>query len=581
MNGPKSVTANFTQNQYTLVVSVSLTGSGTVTKSPNKASYVYGDVVTLTASANTGYSFSSWSGDGSGTTNSYTLTINGNKTVTANFTQNQYTLAVSATPTGSGSVTKNPDKTTYVYGDVVTLTPTPNTGYSFASWSGDASGATNPCSLTINGNKTVTANFTQNQYTLSVGVSPSGSGSVTKSPDKASYVYGDVVTLTPTPNTGYSLASWSGDISGSTNPYTLTVNGNKTVTANFVTVGVLSVTPSGGLSSSGYQGGPFSPGTQTYTLQNTGGTSINWSAGKTQGWVSLSATSGSLNSGASTTLAVSINEGANSLPAGSYSDTVTFSNVTNGNGNTTRAVSLTVNVPVQTYTVATSPAGLGITVDGTSYTGPQTFTWAVGSSHTMSVASPQSGVTGVQYVYGSWSDGGGQSHTITVPSSSTTYTASFGTQYRLTTSVSASGGGSVTPSGTNWYNSGQVVSVGATASAGYSFSGWIGDLSGSTNPSSLGMTAPKSVTANFTSIAEVLSKPNAPIGPRKAVINAKYTYSTGVATSNLDLAVEYQFDWKGDGTDLSSWSSATQSKTWAIAGNYNVRARVRCASHTM
>ena len=242
---------------------------------------------------------------------------------------------------------------------------------------------------------------------------------------------------------------------GSTNPYALTINGNKAVTANFVTVGVLSVTPSGGLSSSGYQGGPFSPGTQTYTLQNTGGTSINWSAGKTQGWVSLSATSGSLASGASTTVGVSINGGANSLSAGSYSDTVTLSNVTNGNGNTTRSVGLTVNVPVQTYTVATSPVGLQVSVDGTGYTGPQTFTWPVGSTHTVSVASPQSGATGVRYGYSSWSDGGGQSHSITAPSSSTTFAATFTTQYSLTTVASPSEGGSVTPSGTNWYDSGQ------------------------------------------------------------------------------------------------------------------------------
>ena len=233
MSGPKSVTANFTQNQYTLAVSVSPTGSGSVTKSPNKTTYVYGDVVTLTASANTGYSFASWSGDASGTTNPYALTINGNKSVTANFTQNQYTLSVGVSPTGSGSVAKSPDKASYVYGDVVTLTASANTGYSFASWSGDASGTTNPYALTINGNKSVTANFTQNQYTLSVGVSPTGSGSVTKSPDKASYVYGDVVTLTASANTGYSFASWSGDASGTTNPYALTINGNKSVTANF------------------------------------------------------------------------------------------------------------------------------------------------------------------------------------------------------------------------------------------------------------------------------------------------------------------------------------------------------------
>jgi uncharacterized repeat protein (TIGR02543 family) len=85
MGGPKSVTANFTQNQYTLAVSVNPSGSGSVTKSPSKSSYVYGEQVILTATANPGYSFSSWSGDASGTTSPTTVTINANKAVTANY----------------------------------------------------------------------------------------------------------------------------------------------------------------------------------------------------------------------------------------------------------------------------------------------------------------------------------------------------------------------------------------------------------------------------------------------------------------------------------------------------------------
>jgi hypothetical protein len=59
--------------------------------------------------------------------------------------------------------------------------------------------------------------------------------------------------------------------------------------------------------------------------------------------VTLSATSGTLVAGASTSVTVSINSNASGLPAGSYSDTVSFVNATTGNGNTSRSVSLTVN----------------------------------------------------------------------------------------------------------------------------------------------------------------------------------------------------------------------------------------------
>src|SRR5690606_21760224 len=42
----------------------------------------------------------------------------------------------------------------------VTLTAIPNEGYAFSNWSGDASGSTNPLSISMNGNKNITANFT-------------------------------------------------------------------------------------------------------------------------------------------------------------------------------------------------------------------------------------------------------------------------------------------------------------------------------------------------------------------------------------------------------------------------------------
>ena len=110
-------------------------------------------------------------------------------------------------------------------------------------------------------------------------------------------------------------------------------------------VASLSVTPASGLASSGTTGGPFNPSSTTYTLTNNGTGSLNWSAGYSSDWITLSAASGTLAPGAAATVTVSISSAANSLPAGSYSDSVTFTNVTNGNGNTARGVSLTV-IPV-------------------------------------------------------------------------------------------------------------------------------------------------------------------------------------------------------------------------------------------
>jgi uncharacterized repeat protein (TIGR02543 family) len=84
----------------------------------------------------------------------------------------------------------------------------------------------------MTGNKSVTAHFTQNQYTLTITLD--GSGSVTKNPNQATYSYGQVVTVTAVPGTGWMFSSWTGDLTGTQNPTTITMNGNRAVTAHFV-----------------------------------------------------------------------------------------------------------------------------------------------------------------------------------------------------------------------------------------------------------------------------------------------------------------------------------------------------------
>ncbi|MEM7656741.1 MAG: T9SS type A sorting domain-containing protein, partial [Bacteroidota bacterium] len=67
-----------------------------------------------------------------------------------------YTLNVSA---NNGSVSKSPNQANYNAGTNVTLTATADPGYQFSGWSGDASGSTNPLSITMNSNRNITANF--------------------------------------------------------------------------------------------------------------------------------------------------------------------------------------------------------------------------------------------------------------------------------------------------------------------------------------------------------------------------------------------------------------------------------------
>jgi uncharacterized repeat protein (TIGR02543 family) len=238
--------------KYALTVQVSPSGWGTVAVSPSQAEYASGTIVTLTATAASGYAFSNWTGDATGTTNPTTVTMNGNKTVTANFIAGPtYTLTVQVSPSGGGTVALSPSQAAYASGTIVTLTATAASGYAFSNWTGDATGTANPTTVTMNGNKTVTANFIAGPtYTLTVQVSPSGGGTVALSPNKTHYPSGTIVTLTATAASGYAFSDWTGDATGTTNPTTVTMNGNKTVTANFIAgptyALTVQVSPSGG-----------------------------------------------------------------------------------------------------------------------------------------------------------------------------------------------------------------------------------------------------------------------------------------------------------------------------------------------
>jgi hypothetical protein len=80
---------------------------------------------------------------------------------------------------------------------------------------------------------------------------------------------------------------------------------------------------------------------------------------------------------------------------------------------------------------------------------------------------------------------------------------------------------------------------------------------------------------------ELISIPKAPMGTNQGNLGDTLSYVTGGASSNINDPIEYQIDWAGDGSDLSSWqSSTTFTKTWTKGGIFSVKARARCAIHT-
>ncbi len=158
MDAAKSVVANFVEqgagNALTVQVFPVDGSGGSVTSDPagidcgNDCSetYVPGTDVELTAAPNPGYAFIGWSGAASGDSPVTNVTMSANQTVIATFDQKAYTLSVSGV---GGTVTVDPVKTTYTYGDEVTLTATATGADPFSGWTGDLTSTENPVTFTV------------------------------------------------------------------------------------------------------------------------------------------------------------------------------------------------------------------------------------------------------------------------------------------------------------------------------------------------------------------------------------------------------------------------------------------------
>ena len=92
----------------------------------------------------------------------------------------------------------------------------------------------------------------------------------------------------------------------------------------------LVVTPPLGFTSFGRGGGPFTVTSQTYTLKNAGSTPLNWNLANTASWLTVSTNSGSLGSGATATVTVSLNSAATNFLIGNFSGNVSIADVTDG-----------------------------------------------------------------------------------------------------------------------------------------------------------------------------------------------------------------------------------------------------------
>jgi len=270
---------------YSLTVSVSPSGGGTVALSPSTSGNQYesGTTVTVTANPASGYVFDHWSGDLSGSTNPTYITMDADKLVTAHFRQiapGQYSLIISST--AGGEVTE-PGEGTFAYdaGKVVELEASPDTGYEFDEWTGDVGTVADvddaTTTITMDGNKSVTANFEEVavvQYDLTISSAAGGSVTI---PGEGTFTYNaaEVVNLEASPDDGYQFDEWTGDVADvNASTTTITMDADKSITAGFsaVTAGISPASFSAsGLQISPQQVQPDQPVEISIDIANNGG----------------------------------------------------------------------------------------------------------------------------------------------------------------------------------------------------------------------------------------------------------------------------------------------------------------------
>jgi hypothetical protein len=159
---------------------------------------------------------------------SFSYTVTEDRYWLAHFNLNSYEVTASVSPVEGGTVT---GEGTYNHFESCTLTATANEGYTFVNWTeNDTEVSTDATYIfTVTGPRTLVANFSLNNYDITVEANPAEGGTATGA---GNYDHGTTATLGATANTGYHFVNWTknGNEVSTDNPFDLIV----TVAGNYV-----------------------------------------------------------------------------------------------------------------------------------------------------------------------------------------------------------------------------------------------------------------------------------------------------------------------------------------------------------
>jgi len=203
------------------------------------------------------------------------------------------------------------------------------------------------------------------------------------------------------------------------------------------------------------------------------------------------------------------------LPGGLSANPKTFYVMDDGTQINTAA--LFTSSPV--YTVGTNPSASNsyVFVDSGFWYAPKSFalpydsSWTAGSSHNLNIDTIEQPFSiNSRYRFSNWSDAGAQNHNVTLPASSTAYTANVTGEFVAADYPLESCGGTIgltppSPTGDGFYPTGQLVTFSQTPNTGWTFTGWLYDLTGTGNPQSLTVSDEVLAAADYNTASAPLS----------------------------------------------------------------------------
>ena len=445
--------------------------------------YSSGTEIMLTATPNPGYRFVTWS-DGNLNAIRPLIVAESNATYTATFEAIPISITVQANNADYGRVTGTG---TYAIHDHATLTATAQSGYRFIRWNDGNTQASRSVAVPLEG-ATFTAYFSP-LATISVQTDNTQQCSVSGS---GTYVVGEEVTLIAHPGTGFRFVRWNDDSVSSTRTISVTLEG-ATYTAYFEPIPRVAISLQSSNSTRGSVSGAGSfyedstttiratalPGyhflrwndnntdeTRTITVPRTPTTYTAYFAENAR--VAVTVASNSANYGSVT--------GSGTYLAGSLATLRAIPNTNyrfvRWNDYTTNATkTVTVPTTATTYTAYFEPipqVSVYVSRNSSSYgTVTGAGTYYVGSSITIS-ATANAG-----YRFVRWNDNNtNATRTISVPSSSTIYTAYFEANPSVNISLLRNNSSYGTVSGGGYHPAGSTATITATPYSGYRFVRW-------------------------------------------------------------------------------------------------------------